>query len=154
MGLDQYLYAKKYYSDGKWQGEENNTKFRELLRISEMEKFIDKTIPSIFLEVKIGQWRKANAIHKWFVENCQNGEDDCREAYVSREKLEELKALCKSVLLQPAVADEELPTQQGFFFGSYEYDEWYFGDLKQTVEIIDNALSVSDDWSFYYSSSW
>jgi hypothetical protein len=52
------------------------------------------------------------------------------------------------------VADEELPTQQGFFFGSYEYDEWYFGDLKQTVEIIDNALSVSDDWSFYYSSSW
>ena len=35
-------------------------------------------------------WRKANQIHKWFVDNIQNGVDDCGEYYVSKENLEAL----------------------------------------------------------------
>jgi hypothetical protein len=59
------------------------------------------------------------------------------------------------VLENHALASEYLPTTTGFFFGSTEYDEWYFRDLESTVEIIDNALSkISDDWSFCYQSSW
>ena len=154
MGLDQYLYAKKYYSNMDWRGEQDKKTFHELLAISGMEKHIYSPLPSIQLEVKIGYWRKANQIHQWFVDNCQDGVDDCRESYVSREKLQELKELCQRVLLVPATAEEELPTQSGFFFGSYEYDEYYFQDLKDTIETIDNALSLSDDWSFYYQSSW
>ena len=37
-----------------------------------------------------GYWRKANHIHQWFVENIQDGNDDCREYYVPRERLKEL----------------------------------------------------------------
>lgn len=149
-----YLSAKKYYSDMKWRPEENRKDYRELLKKSGIAKYVKTDLPSVQLEVSIGYWRKANAVHQWFVDNCQNGEDDCRYAYVDREKLKELKALCQKVLLQPAMADEELPTQQGFFFGSYEYDEWYFEDMKKTVSIIDNCLDMPDDWEFYYHSSW
>jgi len=154
MGLDMYLSAKKYYSGADWRTEENKKDFQELLKKSGIAKYVKTELASIQLEVSIGYWRKANAVHQWFVDNCQNGEDDCRYAYVGREKLEELKALCQKVLLQPAVADEELPTQQGFFFGSYEYDEYYFHDIKHTVAIIDNCLAMPDDWEFYYHSSW
>lgn len=47
----------------------------------------------------VGYWRNANAIHFWFVENVQDGEDDCdihRE--VTKEDLEELRDLCIEVV--------------------------------------------------------
>jgi hypothetical protein len=98
-------------------------------------------------------WRKANAIHGWFVEKCQGGRDECQETYVPREKLVELRDLCKSIIDNPNTTGLE-PTQ-GFFFGSYEKDEWYYQDLKNTVEGITNALSLPEHkYEFYYQSSW
>lgn len=47
---------------------------------------------------EVGYWRKANQIHRWFVEEVQGGEDDCRDYYVSREQLLKLRDLCKRVL--------------------------------------------------------
>ena len=35
-----------------------------------------------------------------------------------------------------------------------EYDEWYFGDLQETVEIINHAVTLKDEYSFTYQSSW
>jgi hypothetical protein len=55
------------------------------------------------------------------------------------------------------VAQDVLPTQSGFFFGSTDYDEDYEDDLKQTIEIVDKAMADYDrDASiyFYYRSSW
>jgi hypothetical protein len=108
----------------------------------------------MYVEVCVGYWRKSNQIHQWFVDNCQGGVDDCREAHVSREQLVELRNLCEQVLLAPATASKALPTTSGFFFGSTEYDEYYFSDLKDTIKIIDRALSVPQEWDFTYSSSW
>jgi hypothetical protein len=88
------------------------------------------------------------------VENCQDGVDDCRQTYVSREKLLELKKVCESTLLHPALASADLPTSAGFFFGTYDYDEWYFEGLKETIEIVDRCLEMPDEWDFYYQSSW
>ena len=42
------------------------------------------------LTKEIGYWRKANAVHSWFVENCQDGIDECQLSEVSREDLEDL----------------------------------------------------------------
>jgi hypothetical protein len=117
-------------------------------------KHLVKDSPSISIEMKVGQWRKANEIHQYFVDNCQGGEDDCRLSYVSRDKVTELLDLCKQVLADHSKAEELLPTQQGFFFGSTEYGEWYFSDLEDTVSILENCLSMGDDWEFYYQSSW
>ena len=50
---------------------------------------------SIFEE--LGYWRKANAIHRWFVENVQNDVDDCGDYEVSKEQLEDLLDICIEV---------------------------------------------------------
>jgi hypothetical protein len=54
----------------------------------------------------------------------------------------------------PRVAHELLPTQEGFFFGGTDYDEWYVQDLKDTVMQIDRALGLGEEWNFEYQSSW
>jgi hypothetical protein len=48
-----------------------------------------------------------------------------------------------------------LPVQEGFFFGSYEYNEYYFGDLQDTIDQIERILNeYPEDWDFKYQSSW
>ncbi len=47
---------------------------------------------------EVAYWRKANQIHNWFVENIQDGNDDCGYYEVSRQKLQELLADCCDVL--------------------------------------------------------
>lgn len=155
MGLDQYLYARNYFSPAAWRGEESNRKFTEIVKSAEAETLLSKEIPSAQVTISAAYWRKANAIHKWFVENCQNGEDDCREYPVSREQLRELADTCQKVLDDPRLAPELLPTQSGFFFGSTEYDDWYWEDTRNTVTVLNDLLENSpDEWDFYYQSSW
>ena len=48
------------------------------------------------------------------------------------------------VILNPEVAEELLPSQAGFFFGSTEYDQYYLEDLENTIEQIDNILQTTD----------
>lgn len=60
------------------------------------------------------------------------------------------------VLEDSSVAEELLPIQEGFFFGGTKYDEWYWADLVETVEILEKALATTD-WEkqmVYYLSSW
>lgn len=113
----------------------------------------DYNIGMVRTMTEIGYWRKANAIHKWFVDNVQDGIDDCKNYFVDPSQLEELKELCQEVLNNPKKAKELLPTESGFFFGPTEYDEWYFSDLRDTIEIIDWALDQNFCY-FSYESSW
>jgi hypothetical protein len=73
---------------------------------------------------------------------------------VSRETLTELLDLCKQVLADHSKAEELLPNQEGFFFGSTNYDELYFSDLEDTVAILENCLTMDHSWDFHYQSSW
>lgn len=106
--------------------------------------------------IDAGYWRKANMIHQWFVENVQDNEDDCRIYHVSRESLKTLYNLCCEIYKDKNAnkAQELLPTQSGFFFGSTQYDDDYFEDIKLTIDIIDKALKLDERWEFYYQSSW
>lgn len=106
---------------------------------------------------EVGYWRKANAIHQWFVDNVQNGEDDCREYIVSKEALHKLLTLVNTVIANNGLGEALLPTQQGFFFGSTEYDEYYFEDLTLTRDILSKCLQEIEQnprSSFFYQSSW
>jgi hypothetical protein len=99
MGLDQYLTARRYI--GGW--DHSNDADKKAYRcISEMAGIKGgwrcEGSPHITVEVCVAYWRKANQVHRWFVEEVQEGNDDCKGYYVSREKLEELRDLCKTVL--------------------------------------------------------
>ena len=102
-----------------------------------------------YIVLDAGNWCKANAVHKWFVDNCQDGHDACQEAEVSYAQLQELRALCAKVI---ETRDHHiLPTQGSCFLGYTEADDCYFGDLAETIKIID---ALDPDGEYYYQSSW
>jgi len=139
MGLDMYLHKRTYvkYSD--------NLELKLLLQKS---KSVDVEKVSYIVE-EVGYWRKANMIHKWFVDQVQDGNDDCKEYYVPYSKLLELQSLCKKVLKTKDAS--LLPPTEGFFFGSTDVDEYYFEDLRKTIEIIS---SLDKRMDYYYRASW
>ena len=120
-------------------------------------KFQHEKYGFIHIAEEVAYWRKANEIHRWFVDNVQNGEDDCdvhRE--LTRSDLETLRDLAHEVLCDPDKAEDLLPTQSGFFFGGTEYDEFYIEDLQETIKQIDKILETTDfnTEALYYVSSW
>lgn len=199
MGLDMYLYASKYISGWSWQKDQKkNEEYEKLVEFSGVRAH--EGSPHGNLEMCVGYWRKANAIHGWFVREVQDGIDDCKRNYVPREKLIELKKVCQEALdNQPAIVPasasgiaqytyvggddksdksigqalmdiwqleqksaefndpndtDPLKPTMGSFFGSYEKDEWYYQELRDTIEIVDTCLAMDGEWDFYYRSSW
>ena len=155
MGLDMYLTAKKYlWSDAD---KELSAKINEAIGVEpDFEKrFNGSSLVAKEISLDAMYWRKANAIHGWFVNVVQDGEDNCREYEVDREQLETLRDLCKDILEHPdAERETDLEPTEGFFFGSYKKDEWYYEDLKNTVEGLDKVLALPDEYSFHYQASW
>jgi hypothetical protein len=153
MGLDMYLNASRYLSDYH---EADKEKKKQLLQIfPELHSYLEEEKnPFREVTVEVCYWRKANAIHGWFVDNVQSGEDDCKKYYVDRNRLEELRDLCKKVLADRTLAADLLPSCSGFFFGNADYDDWYFKDLNHTVASLDKILKLPDGWVFEYQSSW
>lgn len=158
MGLDMYL----------------NTASKELARKA-YQWHIDNGYWSVyegkinFRYGTIGYWRKANAIHNWFIKNVQCGTDDNRPYDLMLSDIVELKSVCKKVLDDPDLAEKLLPTISGFFFGSTEYDRWYSKQLVYTYKLceflLDNLIEKSshiyfkyedEDWDarIEYISSW
>jgi hypothetical protein len=85
----------------------------------------------------------------------QDDEDDCQPYDVSRDDLQALVDLCRRVLANRKLAAELLPPNEGFFFGGYQYDDYYFDELQRTADELAALLeAVDDDWSFEYQSSW
>jgi hypothetical protein len=174
MGLDMYLTAKRYLWQGRAESNAIGKAIREALNVPaefrpvgymRMEDEDDAIAKEV--TVNVGYWRKANAIHGWFVNNVQGGEDECRPHEVSAEQLEQLRVAVQGALDAHDTMTEEgakevamrlLPPCKGFFFGSSDIDEWYWGDLRTTLQIIDAAkLLMGDDgngWTLYYRSSW
>lgn len=155
MGLDMFL-------TGKLSLRSYNENHKEIAE--NIEKTISKgfgsSTPYVLpnrLEFEVAYWRKANAIHKWFVDHVQEGRDDCNEYWVSFEQLKELQDTCIQVLEDKSKASSLLPTHSGFFFGSTEYDDYYFTDVDDTIELLDEIISNPEkykDFRFFYSSSW
>lgn len=171
MGLDMYLSVRKYvrrldlgagYDEVK--GWSHNDEFDKVMGACDMSEFLETdNTTGLHVEIPVAYWRKANAIHKWFVDTRADGEDNCQPIWVCAEHLEELLDLCNQVLADHSKAEELLPTEGGFFFGSTEYDEDYFQDLEYTqrrlTELIPlmkrkNDKGYSDNDSAVYQASW
>jgi len=167
MGLDSFLSSTKSFYSGDTVTKPDTR--NESLAFEKIRKAInvplnlfDKHSPSIKVSCAVAYWRKANAIHAWFVRECQDGEDDCRISYVPREKLETLRDLCVEITNQKSLANKRkmafknLPTQPGFFFGSTEYNEWYWANLEYTAETLTKILESAElkDHEFSYFGSW
>jgi hypothetical protein len=190
MGLDMYLYAK-LYQRVKFNEKDKDCSGDKTLKYLGYEGKYTYDGGGIIVQIPIAYWRKANAIHKYFVdinkkriqERFLNGwfavtdqegyesnkelldriidrmADDCSPISLEREDLENLLKICEKID-EPEKRDELkdlLPTQGGFFFGTTDYDDWYFSDIENTVKKIKKVLSDfgEDSWvDFYYQASW
>ena len=157
MGLDMYLRRRVYVG--------GNYDFNEVegaIFILKHGKKLDIDLKKVVYVVETaGYWRKANQIHGWFVENVQDGVDNCAEYYVSGRELQDLYELCVDVLKNhtPEYAKYHLPCKTGFFFGANgtdaDYDEYYWKELVDTIKIIDDIRAVDNLEGYYtYISSW
>jgi len=154
MGLDMFL-EKRTYVGGNY--DHKITGSIDLARDGVPIPIQLSRVTTISEEV--GYWRKANHIHKWFVDKVQEGEDNCASYWVSIDQLKELRALCKLILSakrgseeQNSLIEKQLPPAEGFFFGSTAVDDYYFQDCEETVTIIDKA--IEEEGEYYYQSSW
>lgn len=194
MGLDMFLWKMKKQKGKtfdevmeikrKLDNEEIKSVEKENLKMymfhTKLEN-INYEYDSLFKEVYY--WRKANAIHQWFVDNIQNGNDDCEDYRVTQKDLQILidtlkevyNSLCNKEMVTKKVQDgsieyeikvfkeedlevakELLPTQEGFFFGGTEYDEYYFEQIKDTLndlQILDRSFDYENNY-LIYGSSW
>lgn len=153
-----YLKASRYIGGWGHSADSEKTEFNAILAVLKLPReLVADGSPSLTVNVNVAYWRKANAIHKWFVDNVQSGEDECKEHFVERKQLAALVILCKQVLTDPAkLAPELLPPQPGFFFGTTDIDDDYRQDLKETILQLDAVLNneALKEYEFYYRSSW
>lgn len=152
MGLDMYLKADLYVG-----GMYEHNEVTGVISVTRRGKtYVIEPTDVVKITLNVGYWRKANAIHKWFVDKVQDGVDECQRAWVSKDKLKELKELVEQELEARGSkrAGQALPPCEGFFFGSQEIDDWYYDDMEQTLKIIDKALALPDEYDINYQSSW
>ena len=127
MGLDQYLFRKRKDDRRKELGTE------------------------------VCYWRKANQIRQWFVNNTSYPEDaNCEKHLVTLEQLSQLLTDCEDVLAHRDMAEDILPTSEGFFFGGLDYDDSYYSDIEYTRREISKIIEETDfdKEDIYYYEWW
>ena len=95
MGLDMYLYKKHYVKNWDWMADHE----KHTISIKKGKKKLDHIKPDRVCSVveEVMYWRKFNALHKWFVDNVQEGVDDCKESFVDESDLKMLLETLKYV---------------------------------------------------------
>lgn len=161
MGLDMYFEAHKqtYSIFSKWEEQEGKV---DLTNYPEDLKAIGEYIAadnfkshSVDESFQIGYFRKFNALHKYIVNNYANGVDDCQPIRLTRDQIKEMHEICTKILEDHSKAAELLPTGDGFFFGSTDYDDFYFRAVQKAEDLFTRIeRDVPDTYTIIYQASW
>jgi hypothetical protein len=157
MGLDMYLEAKiSFYTEYDKNGKRTDLPKAKRIRHIFPEMFKTGNLNYIKVSFEAGYWRKANHIHKWFVENIQDGNDDCGDYDVPREDLKRLLAICREVLSSSITKKGKVYAGTKIENGKEEilYED---GKLIKNPEVADSLLPTrsglffgSPDYDEYY----
>lgn len=160
MGLDMYLTKRTYVQNWDYMKESE----KNYVSIKGADEGHIKPERVQYITEQLCYWRKANHIHKWFVDNIQVGRDDGDEYIVGLPNLKQLRDVCYEVMTDNSRAKELLPTEDGFFWGSTEYDEWYFTQTSNTYKILNELVEELESNNYgtplnnsawmYYRASW
>lgn len=101
-----------------------------ILELPALEAQLNKDIDG-FWEQYNAYFRKVNFLFKYFEDRGKMV--DQYYAFVEEEDVEDIIDKCERVLKDHSLAHELLPTQNGFFFGSTDYDDWYYDDVKDCL---------------------
>ena len=110
----------------------------------ELPESEDKTI--------IGYFRKFNALFRWVDQKVAEIEN-CEDIYLSKDHFLQLQSTLSA--LNFPNCHISFPTQEGFFFGSTEYDDLYWEDVRQLRAFVDKQLAEFDfDKHKIYFNAW
>lgn len=152
MDLDMYLYYKIFVF-GKYGTENKIYEIPSGTHLSGNKPKVEIQLRDISsIDLELGYWRKNVRIHKWFINNCAEGVDDCKEFYVKTEKLVELKNICERIVGGDKEAFELLPEIDE----QISFEEIDLKGIAYTAEILDVALKkvVGIEGAFFYRASW
>jgi len=151
MGLDMYL-NKRIYIGANYEHNNVNVEIKIIKKNhkgEEQEVVIDpKKIT--YIEERAGYWRKANHIHKWFVDNVMGGEDECKDYSVSAEQLLELLKVCEEVVSKAKMVDGRLHTSTSYQ-GGEKTENYEDGKVIENVEEIAELLPT--ERGFFFGST-
>lgn len=99
----------------------------------------------------VGYFRKVNCVYGYFEDKLTD-----ETAWVTKDECEDIVKRCSAVLENPDLASELMPTRSGFFFGSTEYDKYYFSDLKDVRKQFKSFIKYfkTDDDLVFIHMSW
>ena len=103
-------------------------------------------------------WWKANQIFRFIDEYLEAegeyGVENCKDHAISRIAIEDLLDICHRINKDHSLAEELLPGQEGFFFGSTEPDMYYFQQLEETERELKDLLQRRDEDYFIFHAWW
>lgn len=172
MGLDMFLNRKR---DLNWE---------EIQGLQ--DKFPKAQNPIYGIKEQVAYWRKANQIHNFFMRNDVDGSgriatvdiSDLRELLKICKRLKRELRLTKGkvhkgtklskngveeifedgeVIANPELAEELLPTIPGFFFGSTDYDSYYYEQVCKAIPVLQKIVDEHNEYdnvSYEYIASW
>ncbi|AWM79061.1 hypothetical protein DKL61_01090 [Gammaproteobacteria bacterium ESL0073] len=103
--------------------------------------------------MEMGVFRKVNALLQW-VNTYVMTVENCAYIPISKEDLEKLQGTLNQLTTDNC--QELFPTQEGFFYGSTEYDECYWEDVQAIKEWLDKTLAEFDfgEEMLFFSAWW
>ena len=135
MGLDIQFYKTKKQDWKEYQHNENPS--------------IDDGTLSL---LEVAYFRKVNFLVRYF-----QYKKNLSLEKISTPKVQLLLDYCTKVLgdRSEETSKKLLPTQDGFFFGSTEYDQWYYEDVERVYETFKEILDdLSDDEDLFMCCWW
>lgn len=125
---------------------------KNVLPLNELEELLNKEVDMWYKQYD-AYFRKVNFIFAYFENN--GSMVDEYYAITDKETIEELINRCEKVLANHELAQDLLPTQNGFFFGSTSYDKWYFYDVKDCLKQMKKFVKgLTDEMTAYVIFSW
>ena len=119
---------------------------------SEVEVFFKDFIDMYYPQAD-AYFRKVNFIYAYFSPKLED-----EECFVTKDDILDLVSRCEIVLAEHTAdkAAELLPTTSGFFFGGTDYDEWYFKDVEDCINQMENLLQDYDEETdvIFVEMSW
>lgn len=129
-----------------------NNSLKKLLTPDEVSEVFKNELKHCFAPEDV-YFRKVNFVYAFFSNEMVN--ESC---IVDKTRIGQLKDACEDVLAHKGdedYAQSVLPTQGGFFFGSTNYDDWYWHDVKDCLTKIKRLYkSMGEDDFVLWDFSW
>lgn len=132
------MYLSKRHYVKNWEHNGTEGQFKITVKKGGKDYPLIKTDKITYITEEVAYWRKANAIHEWFIQNCNEGNDQCVDIWVDRTKLQELYDTC--VLVRDSIVLVKARLKNGYTMDENGKKKYNYIDGKKIKD-----SSVAED---------